>query len=256
MFAVISLIVVLALSVLVTRIATVALAHTGLSREAARFQARSAFTGVGFTTEEAEAVVNHPVRRRILMILMLLGNAGIVTAMSSFILTFISTARAESWLLRLVLLVAALSLLWTAAHSQWLDRWFSRWIEKLLSRWTDMNIRDYARLLQLGGEYMITELHIQPDDWMADRTLAELRLRQEGIVVLGIQSRDGRYLGIPVGSTRVPSGATLVVYGRAESVRKLGERRAGPGGSTAHDEAVAEQARELEIERAELPEQE
>ena len=35
---------------------------TGTSSELARFQARSAFTGVGFTTSEAESVVLHPVR--------------------------------------------------------------------------------------------------------------------------------------------------------------------------------------------------
>lgn len=82
MFAVISLIIVLTISLLITRIATVALTLTGLSRHTAQFQARSAFTGVGFTTNEAETVVNHPLRRRILMLLMLLGNAGVVTSIS------------------------------------------------------------------------------------------------------------------------------------------------------------------------------
>ena len=47
---------------LVTRVAARALTLTELSSEAARFQARSAFTGVGFTTSEAEGIVSHPVR--------------------------------------------------------------------------------------------------------------------------------------------------------------------------------------------------
>ena len=54
---------VLSLSLFVTQLATIALTYTGLSLEAARFQARSAFTGTGFTTSEAENVVDHPVRR-------------------------------------------------------------------------------------------------------------------------------------------------------------------------------------------------
>lgn len=54
MLGITSLLVVVTRSILVTRIATLALTHTGLSREAASFQARSAFTGVGFTTSEAE----------------------------------------------------------------------------------------------------------------------------------------------------------------------------------------------------------
>ena len=58
---------VLGLSLVITRIATTALSLTGLSWEAAKFQARSAFTGTGFTTSEAERVVDHPVRRRVIV---------------------------------------------------------------------------------------------------------------------------------------------------------------------------------------------
>jgi hypothetical protein len=86
MLAIISLLVIVTLSITVTKVATVALARTGLSREAARFQARSSFTGVGFTTSESERIVRHPVRRRIVLFLMLLGNAGLITAVSSLIL--------------------------------------------------------------------------------------------------------------------------------------------------------------------------
>ena len=78
MAAALTLLLVLIVNMALTRIATVALVHTGLGRETARFQARSAFTGVGFTTNEAEGIVTHPVRRRIVMWLMLVGNVGIV----------------------------------------------------------------------------------------------------------------------------------------------------------------------------------
>ena len=64
MLAIISLLLIVALSLIVTRTAAVALTYTGLSQQAASFQARSAFTGVGYTTSEAESLVNHPVRRQ------------------------------------------------------------------------------------------------------------------------------------------------------------------------------------------------
>lgn len=89
MVAISSLLLVLVFSLLITRIATIALTYTGLSHQSAKFQARSAFTGVGFTTSESEKVVNHPVRRRILLLMMLVGNAGIVTVIATFILGFI-----------------------------------------------------------------------------------------------------------------------------------------------------------------------
>ena len=68
---------VVAVPIRVARIATRAFMLTGLSKETARFQARSIITGTGFTTDEAEHIVNHPVRRRISLTLMLIGNAGL-----------------------------------------------------------------------------------------------------------------------------------------------------------------------------------
>ena len=243
MIAALSLLTVLAVSVMVTRIASVALTHTGLSSETARFQARSAFTGVGFTTNEAETVVNHPVRRRILMLLMLLGNAGIVTAVSSTMLTFVDTrdTSTSGWLWRVAVLVIGIALLWTAAWSRWLDRRLSRLIKSLLRRWTDLDVRDYSSLLHLGGEYAVAELQAQKDDWLADQSLADLRLRDEGIVVLGIQTPDGEYHGVPTRKTRIRAGDSVLLYGRQASLAALDTRGKHVGGKLAHIEAVSEQ---------------
>jgi hypothetical protein len=94
---IITVILILVFSILITRVASIALTHTGLSRESSKFQARSAFTGVGFTTTESEKVVNHPVRRRILLLLMILGNAGInVLAISRQDGSFFGTPAGET----------------------------------------------------------------------------------------------------------------------------------------------------------------
>ena len=78
----ISLLAILTLSVIAVKAGSVALWLTGLPRDAARFQARSAFTTTGFTTPQAALVVNHPERRRVISVLMILGNAGIVVCHS------------------------------------------------------------------------------------------------------------------------------------------------------------------------------
>ena len=67
------------ISFLIIRAASIALMMTGMDKAKARFQSLSAFTGTGFTTKEAEFVVNHPLRRRIVSWLMILGNIGIAT---------------------------------------------------------------------------------------------------------------------------------------------------------------------------------
>ena len=63
-----------------------ALEATGMERSKARFQALSAITGTGFTTREAESIVNHPKRRKITSWLMLIGNTGIFAFIIGLIL--------------------------------------------------------------------------------------------------------------------------------------------------------------------------
>jgi hypothetical protein len=107
MSAIVLLLVIALVSLLITRVATIALTVTGLPHQAARFQARSALSGVGFTTSETEQVVNHPVRRRIIMALMLLGNVGIVTAVAGLLGGFLGAGGRTVY--RALFLVAGLA---------------------------------------------------------------------------------------------------------------------------------------------------
>jgi len=239
MYAIISLLMVVALSILITRVATVALTHTGLSREVARFQARSALTGAGFTSTESEQVVNHPVRRRIIRFLMLMGNAGIVTAISSLILGFVSETDA-SRALRFLYLGLGLFLIWIASRSRALDRFLSRVMSRMLDKYTNLDTRDFVGLLHLAGDYTISELTCEPGDWMENRTLEQLELREEGLMVLGINRRSGRYVGAPTGQTTLRAGDQLLLYGTVRQIHDLDLRAAGPSGDLEHQRAVAE----------------
>jgi len=247
MTAIISLLVVLALSLLITRVATVALTLTGLSRESARFQARSAFSGVGFTTSESEQVVSHPVRRRIVLLLMLLGNAGVVSALASLVLSVISLERGPLWP-RLAALLGGVAFLWAVASSRWVDKWLSRAIRWALARWTHLDVRDYAALLNLSGGYKVAELQVKPGDWLAGKKLSDLRLRDEGVLVLGIYRADGSYIGAPRGWTEIHPGDTLILYGRASLLTELDARQSGAQGDRAHAAAVEAQRQILEQE--------
>ncbi|HET7567173.1 MAG TPA: TrkA C-terminal domain-containing protein [Gaiellaceae bacterium] len=239
--AIASLLVVVLISLIVTRVATVALIATGLSREMARFQSRSAFTGTGFTTTEAESVVNHPVRRRIVLALMLAGNAGLAAVVASLMLGFTrGGGAATGW--RVLELIAGLAVLLALARSRWVDRRLSPLIGRALSRWTDVPLRDYAGLLELDQGFRVLELAVRAEDWLAGRTLAELSLRDEGVVVLGIR-RGGGWIGVPDGSARLEAGDTLVLYGHADTVCALDDRRRGAEGDAEHARAVRERAR-------------
>lgn len=245
MLAIATLLAALLISLLVTRVATIALAVTGLSRESARFQARSAFTGVGFTTSEAESVVNHPVRRRVVLTLMLLGNAGLVTIVATLLISFAGAEDASQAWHRLLLLFAGLFGVFFLATNQKVDRAMSRAITKLLTRYTRLDVRDYAELLQLQGGFGVIELQIEPDHWTAGKALEDMHLRSEGIAVLGIETADGGFEGVPKGASLVQAGDTLLLYGHTATLARFGERRAGSEGDAAHREAIARHESEM-----------
>lgn len=132
-----------------------------------------------------------------MMFLMLMGNAGLITAVSSLILTFVTPAEDGPLLLRLGILFVGLVLLWTLASSQWVDKHLSTLIEQALRRYTRLEVRDYVNLIHLAEDFLLVELLVTPADWLAGRTLAEARLRDEGIVVLGVERANGIYIGAP-----------------------------------------------------------
>jgi hypothetical protein len=237
----VAVLVALGFSLLVTRLATVALVMTGMSREAARFQARSAFTGTGFTTGESEQVVNHPVRRRVLMLLMVMRSAGLVSVIVGLLLTFAGDPDAARQLQILGLLVGGVVAVLGLAHLRAVEHFVERLLQHSLQRWTDLPVRDYVSLLNLSGEYTVTELLIEEGHWLAGKTVEESLLYKEGLNLLGLTRSDGTYIGVPAPGTTLHAGDKLILYGRSRALEELDTRRAGAEGERAHQEAVREQ---------------
>lgn len=251
---IITLLVTVGMGLLITRIATVALTFTGVSKDLARFQARSAFTCCGFTTSESERLMDHPVRRRIVMFLMLLGNGVVVMAISSLIPVFLDVGsegvRSQELALRLLLLVAGIAALWALSISKWIDNRMSAIIAWALRKFTRLEVLDYHSLLHLSEGYSVTEIQAGEGCWLVGNNLSQLRLADEGIQVLGIRRADGEYIGTPTGTTYIRNGDTLLTYGRAAQLSELETRRAGPEGDRAHEFRVQEQ--QLAIEEQQL----
>ena len=245
MIAAITLFLVVALSALITKIATIALIHTGLSTQSARFQARSAYTGAGFTTSESEKIMNHPLRRKIVFNLMLVGNAGIVTVMSSLILTFVLPDTVSSKLYGLGIVIIGLSLVWWAIQSKWVDRVLSKIINRMLKKYTDLDILDYAAVLHLKDDYKISEKKVEEDNWMANKSLKELDLRHEGITILGIDRDHSDYIGSPTGSFEILPEDVITIYGKAEVIKNLYSRKKDFVASMAHQEYVEKENKRI-----------
>ena len=253
MIALITFLLVVLFSIIVVRIGTIALKMTGLSRDVAAFQAQSAFSGVGFTTSESEYVVSHPVRRRIIRILMLLGSAGLTSAMATLVLTFVGNTP-EQMITNGIWLAVGLAALAVFGKSKLVDRGLSWLIERALQRVPGLRIYDYEQLLGLGKGYSIAKLVVKAGSWLEGKKLRELRLNEEGVLVLAIyrKVRDREiFIGAPRGDTELRAGDTLICYGPEEVLQDLRTRLKGPIGDLKHEQAVeAAVAREFQEEMA------
>ena len=217
MAAAISLLAILTISVLIIRIAAVALRHTGLPDEVARFQARSAFTGAGFTTSESEEAVNYPIRRRIISLLMVVGNLGLVSVIATVIVSFVNTENtADAILSQLLWLAGMVVLFWLVALNPYSDRVMCRGIAWALQRTGWLEQGGHTTLLQVTDHDSVGQHRVADNPSLAGRRLAALAADVPGLTPLAVHRRDGRYEpgdGRSDDSPPLEPGDVVILYG-------------------------------------------
>lgn len=199
------------ISILVVRAAAIWLMMTGLDEKKAKFQALSAFTGTGFTTREAETVMNNPVRRRIVSWLMILGNAGIVsiiiTATSSFI-----TSQGYQISINVAILFGGIYLLYRFATKKGLIRRWEDFVQDRLVKSGAFEEGATEDLLHLIEGYGLVRTAIKENSPLAGKTLGENKLKRKKLLVFGIE-RGKKWISIPSAGEVIEEGDKLVVYG-------------------------------------------
>lgn len=226
MGSVIILAVIVVAALLVVRAGAVALELTGMERERAWFQALSAFTTTGFTSRESEEIMRYPVRRRIVVVLIVLGYAGSVSVIATLVSTFLQRDPAHT-ALNLVLIAGALYLIYCLA----IWRGLTRRIREVLRRWLKarygLRAPSLEEMLHVDEGVGIVRLEIQEDFLLAGRPLAELGLRGKRIQLLSI-NRGGRVIAVPGGEDVLQSGDVVICYGDVEAAREFFTVSASP----------------------------
>ncbi len=252
MAAIIGLLVILVISLTTVRIGAVALELTGLSRDVAAFQAQSAFSGAGFTTSESEAIVTHAVRRKIIRMLILIGNLGLVSTGATLIVA-LTGFNSENVGLRAPVLLISLLLVFLLSRSQFVYRLMKKWILKVLNRSQELELQDYYDILGISSGYSISRMLVQSENWQIGKTLEELGIQQEGTTILAIARRvKGKETMIfPHGDTVIEEGDRLTVYGRDAAMNCLFMRPAGTEGDEIHELRVEQRDAIKQLDTAE-----
>lgn len=206
-------------SFLIVRAAAIALMMTGMDENRARFQALSAFSGTGFTTKEAESVVNNPLRRRIITWLMILGNAGIVTVIITATTSFV-TSKGYQLSINVLILLVGIYLIYKIVTRKGFTRRWESFIEDKLVKSHVFEEGVTEDLLHLFEGYGLVRAIIKENSPFVGSSLSECKLSGKGLLVLGIE-RDKDWIPIPKAKETIKEGDRLVVYGHLRILREL-----------------------------------
>lgn len=220
MYAVATFLVVAVITIIFTKLATGALIATGMPPPVASFQARSAFSGAGFTTTEAENVVNHPLRRRIIMVAMFVGALGTPTLIVTVLIGFVAPGPGSTRD-RTLVIVAGVVLVLLAL----VNRPVTRALERVGQHYAQSRLipaleGSGQELLSLGDDFMVaaSAVVLQPSE--APRSLRGLDQALPGVTVLGVR-RGTQLIGESPADITLENGDSLIVFGRRQRLNDL-----------------------------------
>jgi len=207
------------ISMLIVRAGAIALMMTGMSYDKAKFQALSAFSGTGFTTREAEHVVNNARRRKIVTWLMILGNAGIVTVIVTATSSF-TLAKGLGVGLNVIALLAGVAIIFVLArHAPFVRRW-ENFAQARLERFKIFDEEATVdELLHISEGYGVARVQLTGDSAWVGKSLSEVNAGLEKAFVLGIE-RDREWLPKPRSNRKLMADDYMVIYGRLEELEK------------------------------------
>jgi len=226
---VIPVVVIIVISAFIVKIAAVALNLTGLDSKRALFQSISAFTGTGFTTSDAELVVHHDIRRRIVMVLMVLGNAGLVSVISTLMLSFFKGGMMLTpVLLNIIIILTAILVMIQVSRNKVLTRNLTKRIQARLMKTPTFTRKHVEEILRLAKGYGIAEVILNERCVDIGRTLFDSSFRQKDILILAIE-RGTSVIPAPHAADRLLLNDTLICYGKLENISRIGEGAAVTG---------------------------
>ena len=234
MVSVLLFVIVLFASWIIVRIGAIAFQITGLEWSLAKFQALSCFSGTGFTTRESELIVSDKRRRQIASILMILGNAGLVSLIATAAGALTPEQTEISWLtekilpfpipkelvavVNLLIIVLALLIIYKIFTNRTISGKLTRYLRKKIIKQDILKPVSFEELLQLTGGYGISRIEVTEKSPYINKTLAESDLRKHDITVLAI-IREGVTMPNPTANRKILKGDGLISFGKRENIR-------------------------------------
>jgi hypothetical protein len=213
------LLIAILVSFIVVRIGGFALQLTGIEPDIARFQALSAFSGTGFTTREAERVVGNKTRRRIVTILIILGNAGTVTVIATLVASFTQVSGYMWFFIRLAIIIGGIFGLYQLIIRSNVGRRIPAWLQRPVINRILREAPAVEEIFHVEKDWAISLALIKENSKSIGLSVADITAEGD-IEILSID-RAGTYLTRPDLEEKIMEGDRLLVYANRKSVKQI-----------------------------------
>ena len=193
---------------------------TGLELSKARFQIISILTHTGFTTRESELIAQHPLRRKLASILMLLSYVA-QASLISLIVNMISQDTQELLYTGLFMIIVTVGII-LITRTKYVSNKFDKLMEKILRKRLikQTQTRSIDQVLKIGPGYGVYEVLVDQDSFIANTTLGQTKLKDMFIQVLKID-RGAVTIDFPTADSEIQQGDVLIVYGKIKAIEEL-----------------------------------
>ena len=213
------LLIAILVSFIVVRIGSFALQLTGIEPDIAGFQALSAFSGTGFTTREAERVVGHRTRRRIVTTLIILGNAGLVTVIATLVASFTQVSGYTWFFIRLAIIIGGIFGLYQLIIRIKLGQ---RILDRVRRPLMNLILREAPTIEEIfnaGKSWAISLVIVKRSSKSIGLSVADITAEGD-IEILAIE-RSGIDLTRPDRGEKIEAGDRLLVYANKGSIKRV-----------------------------------
>ena len=203
----------------VARVGGLALQLTGVESEVARFQALSALTGTGFTTTEAERVVRHRARRRIITVLIIVGNAGLITIIGTMIVSFAQVTGYAALFIRLGILIAGILVLYRLIVASKVGNRVITWLLRPLMKRALMSVPEVEEIFNVEKDWGVNLITVKGRSKNIGLSLADVTA-EEDMEILAIDRTEST-LTQPRSGDKILEGDRLLVYASRKALKRL-----------------------------------
>lgn len=203
---------------LVIEISVIAFTLTGLEKGVARYQAISMLTGTGFTTDESQLIIDHPVRRRISMGLILFGAFSLAVIISAITNILSDDLRLN----KLMIISSVLLVIFILGKTPMTTKLLQHRFEYEMKKNLDISELPIKEALFLSEDDVVTDLVIEENTRLDGEKVEGVFEHGHDINLLFIKRGEVNIRENLVDET-IQAGDKLYLYGNKQAIEKLTE---------------------------------